>query len=75
MPAEFLSNLPKNLATHLTHKLYAVFPLYDVVLAKERRHNMNGLTTKTARERLKQDGENELAAAAKRRIPVNLPSR
>ena len=28
---------------------------------------MNGLTTKTARERLKQDGENELAAAAKRR--------
>ena len=67
MPAEFLCNLPKNLATHLTHKLYAVFPLYDVVLAKERRHNMNGLTTKTARERLKQDGENELAAAAKRR--------
>ena len=28
---------------------------------------MNGLTTKTARERLKQDGENELAAVAKRR--------
>ena len=28
---------------------------------------MNGLTTKAARERLKQDGENELAAAAKRR--------
>ncbi|MFQ9436289.1 MAG: cation-transporting P-type ATPase [Ruminococcus callidus] len=28
---------------------------------------MNGLTTKTARERLKQDGENELAATAKRR--------
>ena len=26
---------------------------------------MNGLTTKAARERLKQDGENELAAAAK----------
>jgi len=26
MPAEFLSNLPKNLTTHLTHKLYAVFP-------------------------------------------------
>ena len=28
MPAEFLCNLPKNLTTHLTHKLYAVFPLY-----------------------------------------------
>ncbi|WP_302513475.1 hypothetical protein, partial [uncultured Ruminococcus sp.] len=27
MPAEFLSNLPKNLTTHLTHKLYAVFPI------------------------------------------------
>ena len=26
MPAEFLSNLPKNLTTHLTHKLYSVFP-------------------------------------------------
>ena len=26
MPAEFLGNLPKNLTTHLTHKLYAVFP-------------------------------------------------
>ncbi len=26
MPAEFLCNLPKNLTTHLTHKLYAVFP-------------------------------------------------
>jgi len=26
MPAEFLSNLPKNLTTHLTYKLYAVFP-------------------------------------------------
>ena len=29
MPAEFLGNLPKNLTTHLTHKLYAVFPLYS----------------------------------------------
>ena len=26
MPAEFLCNLPKNLTTHLTHKLYSVFP-------------------------------------------------
>ncbi|HCD39643.1 MAG TPA: hypothetical protein DEQ76_01420 [Ruminococcus sp.] len=26
MPAEFLVNLPKNLTTHLTHKLCAVFP-------------------------------------------------
>ena len=26
MPAEFLGNLPKNLTTHLTHKLYSVFP-------------------------------------------------
>ena len=26
MPAGFLCNLPKNLTTHLTHKLYAVFP-------------------------------------------------
>jgi hypothetical protein len=26
MPAEFLSNLPKNLTTHLTYKLYSVFP-------------------------------------------------
>jgi len=26
MPAKFLSNLPKNLTTHLTYKLYAVFP-------------------------------------------------
>ena len=26
MPAEFLCNLPKNLTTHLTHKLCAVFP-------------------------------------------------
>ncbi|ERJ97016.1 hypothetical protein RUMCAL_00609 [Ruminococcus callidus ATCC 27760] len=26
LPAEFLSNLPKNLTTHLTHKLYSVFP-------------------------------------------------
>jgi hypothetical protein len=26
LPAEFLCNLPKNLTTHLTHKLYAVFP-------------------------------------------------
>ncbi|RGM80795.1 hypothetical protein DXB92_06080 [Ruminococcus sp. OM06-36AC] len=30
MPAEFLCNLPKNLATHLTHKLYAVFPIHLV---------------------------------------------
>ena len=29
MPAEFLGNLPKNLTTHLTHKLYAVFPYPD----------------------------------------------
>ena len=26
MPAEFLCNLPKNLTTHLTHKLYSMFP-------------------------------------------------
>ncbi len=26
MPAEFLGNLPKNLTTHLTHKLCAVLP-------------------------------------------------
>jgi hypothetical protein len=26
MPAEFLCNLPKNLTTHLTHKLYSAFP-------------------------------------------------
>ena len=26
MSAEFLCNLPKNLTTHLTHKLYSVFP-------------------------------------------------
>lgn len=26
MPAEFLCNLPKNLTTHLTHKLCAVLP-------------------------------------------------
>ena len=26
MPAEFLCILPKNLTTHLTHKLYSVFP-------------------------------------------------
>ena len=26
MPAKFLNNLPKNLTTHLTHKLYSVFP-------------------------------------------------
>ena len=26
MPAEFLVNLPKNLTTHLTHKLCAVLP-------------------------------------------------
>ena len=27
MPAEFLGNLPKNLTTHLTHKLYALLSL------------------------------------------------
>ena len=27
MPAEFLGNLPKNLTTHLTHKLCAVLPI------------------------------------------------
>ena len=26
MPEEFLGNLPKNLTTHLTHKLCAVLP-------------------------------------------------
>mgnify|MGYP007001724634 FL=1 len=26
MPAEFLNNLPKNLTTHLPHKLYSAFP-------------------------------------------------
>ena len=26
LPAEFLCNLPKNLTTHLTHKLFSVFP-------------------------------------------------
>ncbi|RGM80832.1 hypothetical protein DXB92_06285 [Ruminococcus sp. OM06-36AC] len=31
MPAEFLCNLPKNLTTHLTHKLYSVFPLFRCV--------------------------------------------
>ncbi|HCD40772.1 MAG TPA: hypothetical protein DHU76_00475 [Ruminococcus sp.] len=36
MPAEFLCNLPKNLTTHLTHKLYAVFPcLYDSTSAAD----------------------------------------
>jgi len=35
MPAEFLYNLPKNLTTHLTHKLYAVFPLqYYYIITK-----------------------------------------
>jgi len=29
MPAEFLGNLPKNLTTHLTHKLCAVSPLFS----------------------------------------------
>ena len=32
MPAEFLCNLPKNLTTHLTHKLYSVFPLFSISL-------------------------------------------
>lgn len=27
MPAEFLNNLPKNLTTHLPHKLYAALPI------------------------------------------------
>ena len=31
MPAEFLCNLPKNLTTHLTHKLYSVFPYKEAV--------------------------------------------
>ncbi|MCI6651554.1 MAG: hypothetical protein MSH13_08515, partial [Ruminococcus callidus] len=30
MPAEFLCNLPKNLTTHLTHKLYSVFPYFPL---------------------------------------------
>ena len=30
MPAEFLNNLPKNLTTHLTHKLYSVFPQFII---------------------------------------------
>ena len=30
MLAEFLNNLPKNLTTHLTHKLYSVFPKFII---------------------------------------------
>ena len=37
MPAEFLCNLPKNLTTHLTHKLYSVFPIlpFDILKRKK----------------------------------------
>ena len=36
MPAEFLCNLPKNLTTHLTHKLYAAFPKENIELPFKR---------------------------------------
>ena len=32
MPAKFLCNLPKNPASHLTHKLCAVLPKQDLYL-------------------------------------------
>ena len=38
MPAEFLCNLPKNLTTHLTHKLYSVFPLKKGIPYENTKH-------------------------------------
>ena len=32
LPAEFLCNLPKNLTTHLTHKLCAVLPWKSLIV-------------------------------------------
>ena len=41
MPAEFLCNLPKNLTTHLTHKLYSVFPKLSVASSANLWYNNN----------------------------------
>jgi len=41
MPAEFLCNLPKNLTTHLTHKLYAVLPLQHTFIIAVRNNDVN----------------------------------
>ncbi|ERJ87519.1 hypothetical protein RUMCAL_03290 [Ruminococcus callidus ATCC 27760] len=38
MPAEFLCNLPKNLTTHLTHKLCSVFLLCSVSAIVQRQY-------------------------------------
>ena len=41
MPAEFLGNLPKNLTTHLTHKLYSVLPLQHTFIIAVQNNNVN----------------------------------
>ncbi len=42
MPAEFLCNLPKNLTTHLTHKLYSVFPKENKKCREEEKYPAAG---------------------------------
>ena len=51
MPAEFLRNLPKNLTTHLTHKLCAVLPLgYGVPLCYNIPPSPNRITITSSSE-------------------------